>query len=99
MTKPPNYGHLDEIPISDHTREWFKKDIVTVRKSTGVTIRRAPTIIFLASILTVIAQRFIYPECDIKICIISAASFSLIAVFAFFLLHVLKTKGYDIRTP
>ncbi|MBL7159197.1 hypothetical protein ISS85_01865 [Candidatus Microgenomates bacterium] len=99
MSKPPNYGHLSEVPIKGHTKEWFKRDIETIKNS----VRSTAKAIFLIGLFTFLATAGIYYLITFRLDLFEIVIYSLIfwpvVVLGYFLLHVMKTKGYDIRTP
>jgi hypothetical protein len=90
------YGHLNQIPIKGSTKEWFKKDLATIKKSLRSTFRNAVWIYLISLLFSVVTNiKYI----DAKIILYYSVVFLPIFLLGYLMLHVLKTKGYDIRTP
>lgn len=99
MVKPTDYGHFSYIPIKGHTKEWFKKDLQTIRNSFKKTLKIAPIIFLITFLTTCCLIYFSSHQLIFDLIIAYTLSFGMIVNLGFFLLHVLKTKGYDIESP
>jgi hypothetical protein len=88
-----------EIPILGDTKGWFKRDTQTIRNSSEVTVRRIPLIILITFVLTCLIYYLTTSEINLFEILVYFSIFAPITIIAFFLLHVMKTKGYDITAP
>lgn len=99
MTNPPDYGDLHEVSLVGKTREWFKKDITTLKKSVRTTINNTHWILLVTVIFSIIINFSYERDFDVLNILFWTITFLPISLLAFFTLHALKTKGYDIQAP
>lgn len=96
MGKPSDYGHRSYIPLIGNTKEWFKRDIETIKNSTKITIKKIPQIISITFLLVGIVYFLVTFRFNLYEVLIYFIIFSPISILGYFLLHVVKTKGYDV---
>ena len=96
MSNPlKDYGHLSYIPLIGHTKEWFKRDIKTIKKSLFTTLKYSPFLLILEIGIVCLTYYLSTTSFVISEIFVYIIIFSPIILLAFFLLHIMKTKGYD----
>lgn len=93
----PMQNHYSHVPLRGKTKEWFAQDIKTIKHSAVITTKRAPLVGLITTVVTCVGYLFLSPVFNVAELGMYLVVFVPIAILAFFLLHVMKTKGYDIR--
>ena len=99
MVKSDSNIHYSHIPLRGHTKEWFQKDIQTIKHSAAITLKRSPYIVLIVLVLASVLGVIYFQESRLYYIVWYTVLFSLISILGYFLLHVLKTKGYDVSSP
>lgn len=92
-------NHYSHVPLRGETKEWFAQDIKTIKKSAIQTVKVGPLIALITAVVTLAGYLLLSPAFNVAEFGMYLVVFVPVAILAFFLLHVMKTKGYDIRTP
>lgn len=92
-----NVNEFGDIEAFKGTKYWFKRDIETIQNSLVSTLKFSPILIGATALLSLFYIRSINGEIINQISLIFTLSMSLLGVLAYFLLHVITTKGYDIH--
>lgn len=90
-------NHYSHVPLIGKTKAWFVQDIKTIKHSAGITAKRAPLVGQITTVVTCVGYLFLSPVFNVAEFGMYLVVFVPIAILAFFLLHVMKTKGYDIQ--
>lgn len=96
MGKPSDYGYRGYIPLFGHTKEWFRKDIETIKNSAKTTVKNTPLIVSVTFFLVSLVYFLGVSRFSLFEVVIYSIIFSPLSILGYFLLHVMKTKGYDI---
>jgi len=87
------------IPIFGNTKKWVKQDIKTIKRSAIKTLKVMPLIIVISFFLSAAVDYLLAKQFNIAEIFIYFIIMTPYAILGFFLVHVMKTKGYDIGTP
>lgn len=96
MAHPKDNIHYAYIPIKGNTKAWFKKDWQTIRKSFSATLRNSHIIGGLAALFVFLILYFQNTLMFINFFWLFICFYP-IFLFGYFMLKVLKDKGYDIK--
>lgn len=99
MTKPPNYGRLSKVPLLGNTKEWFKRDIQTIKKSTKSTLKNLHWIYFATFTIFSAIDYLFTSSFNLKSNLLISLALFPVVIVGYLMLHILKTKGYDITPP
>ncbi|MDD2822573.1 MAG: hypothetical protein PHQ59_00690 [Candidatus Daviesbacteria bacterium] len=80
------------------TKDWFKRDINTIKNSFIYTLKKLHMITLFALVFSGILT-YLYNDFSINKIIAYTIIFLPISFIGFFMVHVIETKGYDIDTP
>lgn len=95
MAHPKDKIHYRHIPIRGNTKAWFKHDFQVIKNSFISTLKNFH-LITLFTCLIVLALWYFGDMFTFTGFLWYLVSFDLIFTFGYFLLKVLKDKGYDV---